>query len=109
MVDQFSTDGPIGLKDPRICLLMPFWRRALLDRFEAVVITRDPAEVAWSLHVRNGLPVTVGLALWIAYDAHLAIGTQGLAPHYVRYEQLVESPETALTSIALFYKTAGSK
>ena len=63
IIDELSTDNPIGLKDPRSCLLMPFWRRALLDRFEAIVITRDPAEVAWSLHVSDGLPVTVGLAL----------------------------------------------
>ena len=107
MVDQFSTDGPIGLKDPRICLLMPFWRRALLDRFEAVVITRDPAEVAWSLHVRNGLPVTVGLALWIAYNMHLANGIQGMNPHILRFENLVDSPTTELANMAQFLHERG--
>ena len=60
--------------------------------------------MAWSLFVRDGISISVGLALWIAYNAHLANGTQGLAPHYVRYEQLVESPETVLTSIAHFLR-----
>jgi hypothetical protein len=86
---------------------MPFWRRALLDRFEAIVITRDPAEVAWSLHVRDGLPVTVGLSLWIAYNMHLANGVQGLNPHILRYENLVDPPATELTSIAQFLQERG--
>ena len=107
IIDELSTDNPIGLKDPRSCLLMPFWRRALLDRFEAIVITRDPAEVAWSLHVRDGLPVTVGLALWIAYNMHLANGIQGMNPHILRYENLVDSPTTELASIAQFLQERG--
>jgi hypothetical protein len=107
IVEGLSNDGPVGIKDPRSCLLMPFWRRALLDRFEAVVITRDPAEVAWSLHVRDGLPVSTGLALYIAYSAHLASGIQGLSSHVVRYEDLVDSPSTELTLIAQFLHDRG--
>ena len=107
IVDGLSNDGPVGIKDPRSCLLMPFWRRALLDRFEAVVITRDPAEVAWSLHVRDGLPVSTGLALYIAYSAHLASGIQGLSSHVVRYENLVNPPSTELASIAQFLHDRG--
>lgn len=108
LISQFLTEGPVGLKDPRICLLMPFWRRTLLDRFEAIVITRDPAEVAWSLHVRDGLPIATGLSLWIAYSAHLANGIQGMNPHILRYENLVDSPTTELASIARFLHDRGT-
>ena len=108
LISQFLAEGPVGLKDPRICSLMPFWRRALLDRFEAVVITRDPAEVAWSLHVRNGLPIGTGLALWIAYSTHLANGIQGMNPHILRYENLVDSPTTELASITRFLHDRGT-
>ena len=107
LISDLSSKGPTGLKDPRSCLLMPFWRRTLLDRFEAIVITRDPAEVAWSLHVRDGLPVTVGLALWIAYNMHLANGIQGMSPHILRYEDLVDSPAIELASIAQFLHDGG--
>lgn len=107
LIANLSNDSPVGIKDPRSCLLMPFWRRALLDRFEAIVITRDPAEVAWSLHVRDGLPVTVGLSLWIAYNMHLANGIQGLNPHILRYENLVDSPTTELASIVQFLQERG--
>ena len=101
-ISNLKDDAPLGVKDPRSCVLMPFWRRALLDRLELMVITRDPAEVAWSLQVRDGLPVEVGLALYIAYSTHLAQGIQGLLPHFVRYENLVNSPTTELTLIAQF-------
>jgi len=107
VIEELSTAGLVGLKDPRSCLLMPFWRRALLDRLTAIVITRDPAEVAWSLHVRDGLPVTAGLALWIAYSTHLAQGIQGLFPHVVRYEDLVDHPAAELTKIAHFLQQSG--
>lgn len=107
LIANLSNDSSVGIKDPRSCLLMPFWRRALLDRFEAIVITRDPAEVAWSLHVRDGLPVTVGLSLWIAYNMHLANGVHGLNPHILRYENLVDSPTTELASIVQFLQERG--
>ncbi len=84
-----------------------FWRRALLDCFEAVVLTRDPAEVAWSLHVHDGLPVSTRLALYIAYSAHLAGGIQGFSSHVVRYENLVDSPSAELASIAQFLHDCG--
>jgi hypothetical protein len=108
LIANLSNDSPVGIKDPRSCLLLPFWRRALLDRFEAIVITRDPAEVAWSLHLRDGLPVTVGLALWIAYNTHLAHGIQGMNPHILRYENLMDSPTTELTSVAQFLHDRGT-
>ena len=107
LISNISGEKAIGIKDPRNCLIMPFWRRALVDRIEVVVITRDPAEVAWSLHVRNGLSVTAGLALWIAYSAHLARGIQGLSPHLVRYEDLVKSPTTQLVEVSKFLAERG--
>jgi hypothetical protein len=72
------------------------------------VITRDPAEVAWSLHVRNGLPIGTGLALWIAYSTHLANDIQGMNPHILRYENLVDSPTTEIASIAQFLHDRGT-
>src|SRR4051794_1931981 len=41
------------LKDPRFSLLMPLWRRVLMDRLTVVVSTRPALEVAWSLAMRD--------------------------------------------------------
>ncbi len=88
------------LKDPRMALLLPFWRRALLDHCCAVMIVRDPVEVAWSLKLRDGFSVLTGLALWGAYNRRAVVGLVGLPVHVCRYEDLVVSPNTVLASIS---------
>ena len=80
------------LKDPRMALLMHWWRRILLDRFVVVVPYRPAAEVAWSLHLRNGFSVELGLSLWAAYHRHMARGLAGLPVAIVNYVAVAERP-----------------
>ena len=40
-------------KDPRNCLLMPIWRQMIDERSPALLIWREPSEVARSLGKRN--------------------------------------------------------
>jgi hypothetical protein len=80
------------VKDPRFALLLPLWRRILLDRFVVVFTWRPALEVAWSLAVRDGFSMTHGLALWSAYYRHLAAGLSGLPAIGVNYVALTERP-----------------
>src|SRR3954453_7059090 len=50
--NELDDRGEWFIKDPRLSLLLPWWRRVLLDRFVVLVVFRDPSEVAWSLSVR---------------------------------------------------------
>jgi hypothetical protein len=66
-----------GLKDPRICRLLPMWREILLDlavepRF--VVCFREPTAVARSLEARDKLNAAEGMLRWLAYTADLVNG-----------------------------------
>src|SRR5665213_2484953 len=65
------------LKDPRISILLPLWRRITNDQGCAIVIVRDPLEVASSLTKRNDLPTLTGLALWAAYNRAMLRDLQG--------------------------------
>jgi hypothetical protein len=95
-----SFTGPrYVLKDPRISLLLPIWRQALLDRTCAVVVVRDPAEVAWSLALRDGMPSLTGLALWSAYNRTLLDGLSGLPVHVCSYAELLERPDEVIADI----------
>lgn len=80
------------LKDPRMSLLMPLWRQTLLDRAAIVLVVRDPAEVAWSLALRDGMAPLTGLALWAAYNRALLADLDGLPVHVCHYRDLVERP-----------------
>ena len=50
-----------GWKDPRNCLTLPFWQ-SLLPHLKTIIIIRNPLEVAYSMHKRNG----TSLCRWIA-------------------------------------------
>lgn len=85
-------EEPWFIKDPRLSLVLPAWRRILLDRIVVVVPIRPLAEVARSLSTRNGFTTSLGIALSSAYYRHLATGLSGLAMIAVDYVALSEHP-----------------
>jgi hypothetical protein len=56
----------IGWKDPRLSVLLPFWR-TVTPITRTIVMVRDPAEVAASLHARNGIDPSQASMLWLRY------------------------------------------
>jgi hypothetical protein len=107
LVDSLFGGEHFVLKDPRITVLLPFWRRALLDRFSVAMIVRDPIEVAWSLLLRDGLPPLTGLALWSAYYRAALAGLDGLPVHVCSYEGLSRTPTQMVESITESLKCWG--
>lgn len=74
IVAEEWSDAPAGscwlVKDPRICRLMPLWRRALARtgrRVSALVSVREPAEVAASLARRDGFPRADAERAWLEH------------------------------------------
>lgn len=95
------------LKDPRISILLPLWRRITDDKHCAVVIVRDPLEVAASLTRRNGLPTLTGLALWAYYNRTMLHDLRGARVHVCNYAELVENPGAVLTDFAASLRAWG--
>jgi hypothetical protein len=56
----------IAWKDPRLSLLLPFWRTIMPIR-TTFVIVRHPLEVAASLERRNRIPSPHAALLWLRY------------------------------------------
>jgi Cupin-like domain len=79
-------------KDPRLCLLLPFWRRALDIPAAAFLVFRHPAEVASSLQERNRLAPAWGLALWERYTRQALLGLTGSPVFAFRYTDLLSDP-----------------
>ncbi len=77
--DATHASVPWVWKDPRTSVLLPFWRQALDRPLAAVVVYRDPIDVATSLQSRNSLPVAFGVALWARYMRLLLEHCGGLA------------------------------
>lgn len=56
----------VGWKDPRLSLLLPFWR-TVTDVVATVTVVRDPREVAASLARRNAMPPAEASLLWLRH------------------------------------------
>lgn len=95
LIASFDRQGPWLFKDPRLCLLFPFWRN-LLTRPVCVLIHRDPLPVARSLEDRDVLPVPLGLALWELHVKAALAGSLGLPRVLVSYHDLMEAPGETL-------------
>ncbi|MCD8524751.1 MAG: hypothetical protein LRY67_03080 [Gammaproteobacteria bacterium] len=77
-------------KDPRNCLLLPFWKKILNQDVKVLFIWRHPLEVARSLEYRNQFPVQYGLALWEQYNFLALTALQGLDVYLFQYDTLFQ-------------------
>jgi len=84
--------GPIVIKDPRLCVTLPFWQTVVDAPVAAVFVLRDPAEVAESLRVRSGLRIVHGLAMWERHVRAAAANLHGLATLVVDYGDSLADP-----------------
>jgi hypothetical protein len=93
-----SRPEAIGWKDPRLSLLLPFWRTVCpIDG--TVVIVRNPSEVAASLAKRNEIDTTSAHLLWMRYL--LAATTNDASRHLVLdNDALFDDPAETLRTIA---------
>ena len=79
--DEFGDAPAFVVKDPRICRCLPFW----LDVLEAenvsvaaVLVLRDPAEVAASLGARDGFSRNLSLLMWLRHVLEAEAGSRSL-------------------------------
>jgi len=69
---EFAGATIAGVKDPRMCLTYPVWRR-VLPTHSIICCVRHPMNVARSLAAREGWPVARGLDLWLEYNRCLSV------------------------------------
>jgi hypothetical protein len=95
--EQFGTGTQrpplIAFKDPRLSLLLPFWK-SVVPIATTIVLVRDPREVAASLEVRKySVPRPQAAGLWLRYL--LAARANDPGHLLVRYSELFDAlPET---------------
>jgi hypothetical protein len=94
----YPRQGPSVWKDPRLCLLLPFWRD-LLEPLAAVLVWRSPLAVAKSLLRRDGIPLPDGLALWERYNRSALTALTGVDTYVLGYESVIEDPVSTLDAL----------
>jgi hypothetical protein len=100
---EFGDSPVFVLKDPRLCRLLPFWRR-VLDAVGAeprcVVPLRHPREVAASLVRSEGLAESHALLLWLDYLLTAERDSRDLPRSFVLFPRLLEDWRAVLARLS---------
>lgn len=82
---------PWMFKDPRLCLLLPYWL-PLLEIPVCVYVHRNPIQIAQSLRKREGFSLHFGIALWEKYTLFALDFSAKLPRILVSYHELMQNP-----------------
>lgn len=95
--------GILGLKDPRMCRLMPFW----LSVFEHlqldvsyVIASRNPMSVAASLYKRNGMAAEKSHLLWYEHMVCAMQHTAACRRVVIDYDRMLADPASQLKRVS---------
>ena len=96
---EFSGQPVWGVKDPRLCRLLPLWM-PILKRMNvspaALFVTRNPLEVAASLQARNQWPEGLSRLLWISHLLDAEAGTRTMSRTALSYARMLQDPATSI-------------
>ncbi|MBR0904569.1 hypothetical protein [Bradyrhizobium liaoningense] len=107
---SFNDDSLIVVKDPRVALLLPIWKKAFAEagyRCAYVLPLRHPDSVAESLqrrHIRS-IPYNAwmqprGQMVWLRYTIASVIGTRSTIRCFLNYADLLRDWRAATAGIA---------
>ena len=96
---DFAHSSLFGMKDPRMCRLMPLWFpifRTLRVEPHFVLVVRHPWEVAESLAKRDGIEHPKSYLLWLEHVVQAESATRSHERAFVCYEEMVDDPVAIL-------------
>ncbi len=100
--DYFKASDLCAVKDPRICLFIPFWIEVCREQgIEILFIlpSRDPAAVAKSLHKREAMQIDRALMLWRRYMLAAERSTREQQRIFVSYETFIQHSDPVMMQI----------
>src|SRR5579875_68221 len=93
---DFGAAALWGLKDPRLCRLLPLWLpllRSMRQTPHFILVLRHPREVAASLAKRDGKSAGEAALLWLRHALEAERATRGLPRTVIHYSDLVGDPQ----------------
>jgi hypothetical protein len=99
---DFNSSPLWGVKDPRLCRLLPLWQDIFGElEFEPhfIHIIRHPLEVAASLKRRNNFSYEKSLTMWAEHVLEAEYHTKGYPRAFISFQHLLDDFVEALTKI----------
>ncbi len=91
--EEYEAAAFFVIKDPRVCRLVPVWRKVLdaaRIRPAIVIPYRHPLEVALSLRDRDGMDVNYAALLWLRHVLDAERDTRDLARAFISFDLLLD-------------------
>lgn len=96
-------------KDPRLAIVLPFWKEFLKDPIYLIVV-RNPLDVAHSLRGIFHFPLSAALLLWQRYLLSILKNTAySKRVLYIEYEQVLQDPRQQCERISDFLDKQSGK
>lgn len=102
-IEGLRPGSTYGVKDPRMCLFYPMWKKAcedLLVDLRVCCVIREFDAIARSLQRRDGFSMSHARDLAEIYGRGVMEWSQHPHAYTVHFEELVENPSIALNTIA---------
>lgn len=103
---EFLNNQLIGIKDPRMCLLFPFWSTVLESlgyKINIIMTFREPFEIVNSLHKRDGMDINFTLLLWAKYSLYAEKYSRNFKRYFSMYSNLLNNPKEEILSVVKFF------
>ena len=100
---EFINTDFFGIKDPRLCLLLPLWNNVFKElniKPYFIIPLRNPMEIALSLKKRNWFPVEKSLLLWSIHMLQAEFHSRKFPRVFIIFDDLIEDPGKVLNNIA---------
>lgn len=99
---EFSGHHFIGIKDPRMCRLLPLWN-LIFEELNInpvyILIYRNPFEVANSLFKRDNIYLQKGIFLWLRYNLEAEKLTRNQLRSFLSYTSILNNWKECFKSI----------
>lgn len=100
---DFARSPLWGVKDPRLCRLLPLWPPLLTEtgvRPTAIIVLRNPHQVSRSLAHRDGFSPGKSYLLWLVYTLEAVEHSRGWARAVVDFDHLLREPMDTLGQVS---------
>ena len=106
IVSELQT--PFAIKDPRMSLLLPFWKE-IIPNAQIIIVVRNPLEVANSLSQRQKHSINFGLHLWRSYYQCILSYTDASERFFLFNDRLLNAEEKLIEKLSNLLGTHSSE
>lgn len=99
---EFNNAAIFGIKDPRICILLPLWLEILEELnivSKIIIVIRNPFEVARSLNKRDGFSTEKATILWMNHILEAEFYSRNYSRVFCTIDELLEAPAKTVAKI----------